>query len=1265
MSKHNRLMDLSLSDLCFLSSSLLIILALGASAFVTPTSEAMDDLGSRTQKGPGGIDFGDAPNAYQTSLSSDGARHNATGPLLGARRDTETDAATPLNGFGDDVMGSGGDDDDGIVFASLGVKIGVMNTVTATISGSAGDTRLYGWIDFNDDGDFSDTGEQIADGIGAFANLSDGPTNIDFTPSAESATGLTYARFRVCTEAGLSFDGLTADGEVEDYRVCLVAHTAGAEGVCQISDQPGGFEDSFLESISGDGERILFQSTANITGQNPDRFFELFLFDTTDGSITQISDFPLGVNGPFDARISGDGSTIVLDQNDDLFNEPTDLVLIDVTTGVSTTIASDPFGTFEAAINHDGSRVVFESELDLTGNNLDGNEEIFLFEVATSTFTQITDTTGFAPSQSPPGISGDGTRIVFTSEHDITGENSDGNAEVFLFDTNTSNFTQVTTSTGGPPFLNIDENGFPVISADGNRIAFRSDRDLTGGNADANFEIFYYDVATGITTQVTNTTGGFDLNGINANDSPSITADGNIIAFDSNRDLTGSNPDSDNEIFTFNVLGGTFTQITNAASQPPFSFESYRPLIISDGSQIAFDSSANQAGSNTDGNVEVFLYDTTNGVTQITDTKNRSSTSPTMNLNGTLIAFSSVGDLVGKNADGTPEIFLLDTTRSDLVQITNSTTELGFSGGPDISSDGQHLVFVSTSDLTGNNSDRNAEIFTLDRATMSYAQITDTVGGFDFLPIGRSFSLGFARFQYSPFISQDGSQLAFMLNQDLTGNNADENFEAFLFDVSTSGFTQVTNTMDAGGFASNQGFAASSDISTLALVSTSDFTGENADGSKELFLFDVGTSNFRQITNSPSMEFVEIFGPALDGDGTVVAFESNGDFTGQNPDGGNELFIFDTEIDAFTQITNESTLFFFQGASIGAVSDDGTRIAYVSREDPNGFNADNSSELFLFDTNTGLTTQVTSTVGFSDFDDLTVIDPVISGNGEVVVFEGEEVDYTCDNVDLSLEVFAVDVSSIDSSAAPIDARTCMDFGDAPQGVMVGGVLRQYPTSLPDGARHRFDVNSPFLGEMLPDAEIDGRQDSSALGDDNDVQGDDENVDGAGGLTFVRGQSLAGFSLTHRAANDGAFLNVWVDLNINGSWDDPGEHVLADGPVAPGIGSTPLDSITIPDATATGTTFVRVRISTEPGLMLRGEAPDGEVEDFLATIKRVVCPQPYPDFNMDGRVDSADLSQLIQGIENGDAAFDLTEDNMATEEDLIEFNLSWYAEDCAP
>src|SRR5215211_251686 len=65
----------------------------------------------------GGLDFGDAPNSYGTTLASNGARHTTTALFLGANADDEADAQAPLNGTGDDVSAT--DDENGVTISPL------------------------------------------------------------------------------------------------------------------------------------------------------------------------------------------------------------------------------------------------------------------------------------------------------------------------------------------------------------------------------------------------------------------------------------------------------------------------------------------------------------------------------------------------------------------------------------------------------------------------------------------------------------------------------------------------------------------------------------------------------------------------------------------------------------------------------------------------------------------------------------------------------------------------------------------------------------------------------------------------------------------------------------------------------------------------------------------------------------------------------------------------------------------------------------------
>ena len=158
-----------------------------------------------------------------------------------------------------------------------------------------------------------------------------------------------------------------------------------------------------------------------------------------------------------------------------------------------------------------------------------------------------------------------------------------------------------------------------------------------------------------------------------------------------------------------------------------------------------------------------------------------------------------------------------------------------------------------------------------------------------------------------------------------------------------------------------------------------------------------------------------------------------------------------------------------------------------------------------------------------------------------------------------------------------------DWGDAPDPL--------YPTlSTSTGAVHTL-VEGVYLGVSMPDAELDGQPEATALGDDNDGFDDEDGVIHSPG-TVVSGGTV---NVTVTASING-FINAWVDFNSNGSWSDTGDQVFTNTPVVAGANSL---SFTAP-ATVVTPTFARYRFDTIGGLTYTGPATDGEIEDYYLT-----------------------------------------------------------------
>ncbi len=192
-----------------------------------------------------GFDYGDLPNSYNTSTSTEGPKHVVTPDLyLGTCVDSEEDAfpdpMAGLMGAGDDgnpgtgtqgVCAVAGDDENGIVFETPLVP-GVQACIRVTARNNTGAAaKLQGWIDFNGNGSF-DAGEQLTTGDFApgGANVpTTGLANVKFCftvpANATFQGGQAMVRFRLSPNGGLApgnpVGTVPTLGEVEDYKVPL------------------------------------------------------------------------------------------------------------------------------------------------------------------------------------------------------------------------------------------------------------------------------------------------------------------------------------------------------------------------------------------------------------------------------------------------------------------------------------------------------------------------------------------------------------------------------------------------------------------------------------------------------------------------------------------------------------------------------------------------------------------------------------------------------------------------------------------------------------------------------------------------------------------------------------------------------------------------------------------------------------------------------------------------------------------------------------
>ncbi len=190
----------------------------------------------------------------------------------------------------------------------------------------------------------------------------------------------------------------------------------------------------------------------------------------------------------------------------------------------------------------------------------------------------------------------------------------------------------------------------------------------------------------------------------------------------------------------------------------------------------------------------------------------------------------------------------------------------------------------------------------------------------------------------------------------------------------------------------------------------------------------------------------------------------------------------------------------------------------------------------------------------------------------------------------------------------LEARAVLvsDFGDAPD-TTSGTGTGNYQTLLANGGpRHTIDSTQAklFLGAQV-DSEANAIPNSAATGDDRSpIAADDENgvVDPTHDLQFTIGASPVIRVRATNATQSEATLYGWIDYNQDGVFDNATERATV--AIASGTDNAAfsIKFPAVPFNAPTGTTSVRLRLSSDPAAANpTGEAMGGEVEDYVATV----------------------------------------------------------------
>ncbi|HET6469222.1 MAG TPA: type I secretion C-terminal target domain-containing protein [Geminicoccaceae bacterium] len=660
--------------------------------------------GNDTLRGQGGSDrlFGGAGNDSLFGDAGNDALFGGDGRDL-LRGGTGND--TLSGGSGNDTLF--GEDGRDALLGELGNDTLFGGTGNDTLKGGAGNDRLFG--DTGHDRLFGDAGNDSLSGGGGNDTLKGGAGN-------DSLEG----------DAGN--DSLFGEGGND--RLFGGSGNDRLDGGAGNDTLDGG---AGADRLTGGGGRDTFVAASKSHGLDRITDFRLSQGDTLDLS-KPLAKFDFGDDlGDFVRFTPGAAGTTVAIDTSGKGSDFTPLFLLEKVSlnGLTaaqmgleappdgiTLVSSKADGTRDASsgpgvLSADGRFVAFASGHARVPQDISIGTDIYIKDMVTGEVRHASTTaTGQGANQSAntPVLARDGGHLLFQSTAtNLDPQDIDAQSDLFWKNLGTGAIERVNELANGSRF-NVSN---AEISANGRFVVFETLQSLAAGDG-ANFDIYVRDMVTGTFERVSTTGAGAGASS-NSGD-PSISADGRYVAFTSlATNLAPGDAQIDFDVFVKDRQTGNVERVSvdSAGGEP--NAESQRPVISADGRFVLFESRATDLVANDvdNGENQIFLrdleLDTTKRVSQSAagTPANGFVLHPDVSADGRFVVFESNADnLVPNDTNNRTDIFVKDMTTGAIARVnilpdgSNGTgSNLGGKQRPDISDDGQFIVFDGSADV--------------------------------------------------------------------------------------------------------------------------------------------------------------------------------------------------------------------------------------------------------------------------------------------------------------------------------------------------------------------------------------------------------------------------------------------------------------------------------------------------------------------------------------------------------------------------------------
>jgi hypothetical protein len=377
---------------------------------------------------------------------------------------------------------------------------------------------------------------------------------------------------------------------------------------------------------------------------------------------------------------------------------------------VSSTAGQADFGGVAASVSWDGRYVAFESRAtNLVSNDTNGDFDVFVHDSQTGTTDRVSVSTGGTEGNGDsldPAMSSNGRFVVFDSAaSNLVSGDGNGVQDVFLHDLKGGTTERVSIDSTGKE--GDDASRHPAVSMGGRYVAFVSSAtNLVSGDTNGMADVFVRDRQAGTTERVSVDSSGTQTDG--ACTTCAISSDGRYVAFASaGTNLVSGDTNGTFDVFLRDRTSATTERVSVSSYGTQGDAASLDPSLSADGNLVAFDSAAtNLVAGDTNGYYDVFVRDRSAGVTARASIDSSggqaddASRYPAISGDGKVVVFSSLAtNLVQNDTNARYDVFTRDDTgTTERVSVdSNGAQGNDVSVLPAISSDGRFVAFESGS----------------------------------------------------------------------------------------------------------------------------------------------------------------------------------------------------------------------------------------------------------------------------------------------------------------------------------------------------------------------------------------------------------------------------------------------------------------------------------------------------------------------------------------------------------------------------------------